>query len=131
MLSLLSLPLTALNGTVIAASVWEYVNTSTWQPATDCAPACSGNTTCCNDAASGQSQGACFNAPSCDKIQDVNVTLAQRLVAMDLATGVATPTAGLPMAPHSGVTLPLVNVPALQGVLAHVVLAGPPITAQL
>ena len=32
MLSLLSLPLTALNGTVLAASVWEYVNTSTWQP---------------------------------------------------------------------------------------------------
>ena len=74
MLSLLSLPFTALNGTVLAASVWEYVNTSTWQPSTSCAPACSGNTTCCHDAASGQSQGACFNAPSCDKIQDVNIT---------------------------------------------------------
>ena len=131
MLSLLSLPLIALNGTVLAASVWEYVSTSTWQPATDCAPACSGNTTCCHDAASGQAQGACFNAPSCDKIQDVNVTLAQRLVAMKLDTGIATPTDGLPMAPHSGVTLPLVNVPEVQGVLAHIVLAGPPITAQL
>ena len=61
MISLLSLPLTALNGTVLAASVWEYVNTS-WQPSSSCAPACSGNTTCCHDAASGQSQGACFNA---------------------------------------------------------------------
>ena len=47
MIILLSLPLTALNGTVLAASVWEYVNTSTWQPSTSCAPACSGNTTCC------------------------------------------------------------------------------------
>ena len=133
MLSLLSLPLTALNGTVIAASVWEYVNSSTWQPATDCAPACSGNTTCCHDAASGQAQGACFNAPSCDKIQDVNITLAQRLVSMDLASGVATPSDGLPMAPHSGVTLPLVYVPAIcpGAVVAHVVLAGPPATAQL
>ena len=44
MIILLSLPLTALNGTVLAASVWEYVNTSTWQPSTSCAPACSGNT---------------------------------------------------------------------------------------
>ena len=131
MLSLLSLPLTALNGTVLAASVWEYVNISTWQPSTSCAPACSGNTTCCNDAASGQAQGACFNAPSCDKIQDVNITLAQRLVAMKLDTGIATPTDGLPMAAHSGVTLPLVSIPAAQGVLAHIVLAGPPITAQL
>ena len=65
MLSLVSLPLTALNGTVLAASVWEYVNISTWQPSTSCAPACSGNTTCCQDAASGQAQGRCrASAPS-------------------------------------------------------------------
>ena len=67
MLGLLSLPLTALNGTVIAASVWEYLNTSTWQPATDCAPACGAGTTCCQDPAS-PPPGTCYAVTNCAQL---------------------------------------------------------------
>ena len=120
-----------LNGTLFAASAEEYVAQTAWVPASDCAPACATNTTCCKDPPSGQAQGLCMNTLDCSKVLDTNITLAQKLLRFDLKNGVTTQSAGVPMAAHSGVTLQTVVLPTGELLLHEIFIVDGGMSIQL